>query len=123
MVSLERPLPWTLYPRGHRNRGRRSDLLNVPNIKKNTVSFVIELNARAPLFFQVFHIISTFLSKLMVRNIFTKVPVFKFRISIRGCSYLMVRQSHTPVVIPTKVFLEKSLVAPFTEDPKQHFYP
>ena len=122
MLSLEHTLPTTPYPRGRRNRGRRSDLLNVPNIKKGTVSFVIELNATAPLFFQVFHNIGTFLSKLMVRNI-TKVPVFKFRISIRPCSYLKVRQSNTPVVVPTKIFLEESLVAPFTEGPKQHFYP
>ena len=122
VVSLEHTLPTTPYPRGRRNRGRRSDLLNVPNIKKGTVSFVIELNATAPLFFQVFHNIGTFLSKLMVRSI-TKVPVFKFRISIRPCSYLKVRQSNTPVVVPTKIFLEESLVAPFTEGPKQHFYP
>ena len=33
--------------------------------KKDTVSFVSELNATAPLFFQVFHNIGTFLSKLM----------------------------------------------------------
>ena len=121
-MSLEHTLPTTPYPRDRRNRGRRSDLLNVPNIKKGTVSFVIELNATAPLFFQVFHNIGTFLSKLMVRSI-TKVPVFKFRISIRACSYLKVRQSNTPVVVPTKVFLEEGLVAPFTEGPKQHFYP
>ena len=62
-------------------------------------------------------------SSLNLCSIFTKVPVFKFRISIRACSYLMVRQSHTPVVIPTKIFLEESLVAPFTEGSKQHFYP
>ena len=62
-------------------------------------------------------------SSLNLCSIFTKVPVFKFRISIRACSYLKVRQSNTPVVIPTKIFLEESLVAPFTEGSKQHFYP
>ena len=62
-------------------------------------------------------------SSLNLCSIFTKVPVFKFRISIRACSYLKVRQSNTPVVVPTKVFLEESLVAPFTEGSKQHFYP
>ena len=63
------------------------------------------------------------LSSLNLCSIFTKVPVFKFRISIRACSYLKVCQSNTPVVIPTKIFLEESLVAPFTEGSKQHFYP
>ena len=62
-------------------------------------------------------------SSLNLCSIFTKVPVFKFRISIRACSYLKVRQSNTPVVVPTKIFLEESLVAPFTEGSKQHFYP
>ena len=62
-------------------------------------------------------------SSLNLCSVFTKIPVFKFRISIRACSYLMVRQSHTPVVIPTKIFLEESLVAPFTEGSIQHFYP
>ena len=62
-------------------------------------------------------------SSLNLCSVFTKVAVFKFRISIGACSYLMVRQSHTPVVIPTKIFLEESLVAPFTEGSIQHFYP
>ena len=69
------------------------------------------------------HFIILVPSSLNLCSIFTKVPVFKFRISIRACSYLKVRQSNTPVVVPTKVFLEEGLVAPFTEGPKQHFYP